>query len=159
MAQDDLTLINRHLSELHDEVVEGHELQRLRRSLKKRIDSAKQKLLREELGHRLKQCLTRIFGLAALVEDSKMTAIILWNITSRDRRLVANAIELIDTAFSREVAALVVPLVEARARTEDLLRDFPQAEKQLVLSTEFPFQVEANVRQCFTGNRQDTSIA
>jgi hypothetical protein len=72
-----------------------------------------------------------VFGLAAMIEDPKMTAIIHWNIQSGDTRLRASAVELIDTAFSREVAGLTVPLVEHEARTVDLARMYPQVGEAL----------------------------
>jgi len=119
------------LSCIHDEVLIGQLLAATRRGLSSRIDPRQESLLTQELAHRLSHCLTRLFGLAALVEDPKMTAIIHWNIQSEDKRLNAHAIELIDTAFSREVAALVVPLVEHRTRTSELAKMFPDAAAEL----------------------------
>lgn len=119
------------LERIRAEVVEGHLLATLRKGLASQADPNKGSLLYQELGHRFSHCLNRVFGLASMLEDPKMTAVIHWNLTSGDSRLAANAIELIDTAFSREVAALTVPLVERSDRTADLARLFPEASKEL----------------------------
>jgi ATP/ADP translocase/HEAT repeat protein len=120
------------------EVITGQVLNTTRRGLSGLLDPHQTSLLSQELGHRLTACLTRLFGLAALVEDPKMTAIIHWNIQSGDTRLTAHAIELIDTAFSREVAALVVPLVESNIRTVDLAKTLPEAAENLRLAAKNP---------------------
>ena len=115
------------VSRIHDEVLAGQLLAATRRGLAGRLDPMKESLLHQEIEYRLSHGLTRIFGLAQLVEDPKMTAIIHWNIQSGDTRLTAHALELIDTAFSREVAGLVVPLVEQKTRTVELAKAFPEA--------------------------------
>ncbi len=120
------------------EVITGQVLATTRRGLSGLLDPHQTSLLSQELEHRLAACLTRLFGLAALVEDPKMTAIIHWNIQSGDTRLTAHAIELIDTAFSREVAELVVPLVESKTRTVDLAKSLPEAAENLRLAAKNP---------------------
>ncbi|MDY0000893.1 MAG: Npt1/Npt2 family nucleotide transporter [Polyangia bacterium] len=119
------------MARIRSEVIHCHLLATLQRGLASGTDPQKQSLLYQELGHRGAQGLARVFGLTSMLEDPKLTAIVHWNLTSGDARLRANAIELIDTAFSREVAALEVPLVERRERTADLARIFPEAADAL----------------------------
>lgn len=126
------------LARIREEVITGQVLASTRRGLSGLLDPRQESLLSQELKHRLAHCLTRLFGLAALVEDPKMTAIIHWNIQSGDTRLTAHAIELIDTAFSREVAALVVPLVEHKTRTVELARALPEAAENLRMAAKDP---------------------
>lgn len=126
------------LERLRAEVITGQVISTTRRGLLGLLDPRQESLLCQELTHRLAHSLTRLFGLAALVEDPKMTAIIHWNIQSGDTRLTAHAIELIDTAFSREVAALVVPLVENKTRTVDLAKALPEAAENLRLAARDP---------------------
>jgi len=128
------------LERIRAEVITGQVLAATRRGLSGLLDPRQESLLSQELEHRLAHCLTRLFGLAALVEDPKMTAIIHWNIQSADSRLTAHAIELIDTAFSREVAALVVPLVESKTRTVDLAKALPEAAENLHMAIRNPVQ-------------------
>jgi ATP/ADP translocase/HEAT repeat protein len=119
------------LARLRDEVLLGLELQSVRRGLGLEADPDQTSLLHQELGHRYTRCLGRVFGLCALVEPPKMAGIIQWNIQSGEPRLAAHAIELMDTAFSREVACLVVPLVERQSRPVDLDRLFPDESERL----------------------------
>ncbi len=126
------------LERMRAEVISGQILAATRRGLLGLLDPRQESLLCQELEHRLAHCHTRLFGLAALVEDPKMTAIIHWNIQSGDVRLMAHAIELIDTAFSREVAELVVPLVENRSRTIELAKALPEAADNLLMAAKDP---------------------
>ncbi len=126
------------LQRIRAEVLSGHQLQTLRRGLASRVDPNLESLLYQELGHRFSHVLARVFGLASMLEDPKMTAIVHWNLQSGDPRLKGNAIELMDTAFSREIAALTVPLVEQQERTADLARAFPEAAAELRLAITDP---------------------
>jgi ATP/ADP translocase/HEAT repeat protein len=119
------------LRRLRAEVRHCHELRTLRRGLSSRLDPQRESLLFQELGHRYQHGIGRIFGLASMLEEPKLTAIVHWNLLSGDRRLVGNAIELMDTAFDRDVASLTVPLVEDQQRTVDLARSFPESAERL----------------------------
>lgn len=119
------------LERVRAEVLHAHWLETLRRGLSARLDPQRDSLLYSELGHRFGQSLARIFGLVSMLEDPKTAAIVQFNLQNGDPRLRAGAIELMDTAFSRPVADLTIPLVERPERTADLARLFSEAGTRL----------------------------